>query len=127
MKSIQTGSHTPIRVAFSIEANGSAEHVENYAHWVLREKRMAGEWFNVTPVEAIAAVNEAVAAVARGERKERVVRNVGRKKEFDVRILLPLKAETLERLDKLLHEGEVRLDLIRDAIERELKRRERSK
>lgn len=125
LKSIQTGSHVPIRVAFSIEANGAAEHVENYAHWVLREKRMAGEWFNVAPEEAVAAINEAVAAVARGERKERVVGNVGRKKLYDIRILLPLKSETLERLDGLLGEGETRLDLIREAIDRELKRRER--
>ena len=36
-----------------------------------------------------------------------------------------LDTEMLERLDALLHEGEVRLDLIRDAIEKELKRRER--
>lgn len=50
---------------------------------------------------------------------------MGRKKVWDERILLPLKAETLERLDTLLHEGEIRLDLIREAIERELKRRER--
>jgi hypothetical protein len=50
---------------------------------------------------------------------------MGRKKVWDERILLPLKAETLERLDELLHEGEIRLDLIREAIERELKRRER--
>jgi hypothetical protein len=50
---------------------------------------------------------------------------MGRKKVWDERILLPLKTETLERLDALLHENEVRLDLIREAIERELKRRER--
>jgi hypothetical protein len=50
---------------------------------------------------------------------------MGRKKLWDERILLPLKAETLARLDQLLHEDEVRLDLIREAIERELKRRER--
>lgn len=51
---------------------------------------------------------------------------MGRKKVWDERILLPLKAETLERLDSLLHEGEIRLDLIREAIDRELKRRERA-
>ena len=51
---------------------------------------------------------------------------MGRKKVWDERILLPLKAKTLERLDTLLHEGEIRLDLIREAIDRELKRRERA-
>lgn len=52
---------------------------------------------------------------------------MGRKKLFAERITLPLTTETLERLDTLLHEGEVRLDLIREAIDRELKRRERSR
>jgi len=50
---------------------------------------------------------------------------MGRKKVWTERITLPLKTETIERLDLLLHEGEVRLDLIREAIERELRRRER--
>ncbi len=50
---------------------------------------------------------------------------MGRKKVWDERILLPLKTETLERIDGLLTDGEARLDLIREAIERELKRRER--
>lgn len=50
---------------------------------------------------------------------------MGRKKLWDERILLPLAAEMLERLDANLAEGETRLDLIRTAIERELRRRER--
>jgi len=50
---------------------------------------------------------------------------MGRKKVWDERILLPLKAETLERIDGALDKGEARLDLIREAIERELKRRGR--
>lgn len=50
---------------------------------------------------------------------------MGRKKLWDERILLPLKSEMLKRLDGLLAEGEARLDLIREAIDRELKRRER--
>lgn len=48
---------------------------------------------------------------------------MGRKKLWDERILLPLKAETLSRVDAALREDEARLDLIREAIERELKRR----
>lgn len=50
---------------------------------------------------------------------------MGRKKVWDQRILLPLKSETVERMDAALQEGELRLDLIREGIERELKRRER--
>lgn len=50
---------------------------------------------------------------------------MGRKKLWDERILLPLTAETLAAIDGALIEGETRLDLIREAIERELKRRKR--
>ena len=50
---------------------------------------------------------------------------MGRKKLWDKRILLPLEAETVDRIDANLGEGEARLDLIRAAIDRELKRRER--
>lgn len=52
---------------------------------------------------------------------------VGRKKEFEKRITLPLPAEMLERIDTVLSEKEPRLDMIREAIEREIKRRERAR
>ena len=48
---------------------------------------------------------------------------MGRKKLWDVRIVLPLESETLERIDAALAEGETRLGWIRGVIERELKRR----
>lgn len=52
---------------------------------------------------------------------------MGRKKLWDERILLPLAADMLQRIDANLTDGEARLDLIREAIERELKRRERKR
>lgn len=53
------------------------------------------------------------------------VRNkgMGRKKLWTERLTLPLAEDTVQRMDAALREGEVRLDLIREAIERELKRR----
>lgn len=51
----------------------------------------------------------------------------GRKMEFPERITLPLQAGMTARIDGLLEDGEARLDLIREAIEREIKRRERQK
>ena len=48
---------------------------------------------------------------------------MGRKKLWTERLTLPLDAETDERLDAALHGDETRLDLIRAAIERELRRR----
>lgn len=52
---------------------------------------------------------------------------MGRKKLWTDRLTLPLTTETVARMDALLEEGEARLDLIRVAIEKELKRRERGK
>jgi hypothetical protein len=52
---------------------------------------------------------------------------VGRKKEFDEQMRLSLVAGTMQRIDAVLADGEPRLDMIREAIEREIKRRERAK
>lgn len=52
--------------------------------------------------------------------------DVGRKKLFPVRITLPLTAEMAAAIDNVLTPEEIRLDLIREAIERELERRERA-
>lgn len=52
---------------------------------------------------------------------------VGRKKQWTERIQLPLAEGTLARIDALLRDDEVRLDMIREAIEREIKRRSRNK
>jgi hypothetical protein len=127
LRSIQTGSHVPIVLAFSAETEGDgvAEKVENYAHWLLREKRLHGEWFDVTPSEARTAVNNAVIAVANGEKIEKLVRNVGRKKLWEIRLTLPISTEMLEEIDASLEKDEARLDMIRAAIDRELKRRRR--
>lgn len=53
-------------------------------------------------------------------------RRMGRKKEWTEQLRLPLAAGTTARIDRVLIEGEARVDLIRQAIEREVKRRERA-
>jgi metal-responsive CopG/Arc/MetJ family transcriptional regulator len=50
---------------------------------------------------------------------------MGRKKLWTSRLTLPLTTDLVARMDAALAEGEARLDLIREAIERELKRRAR--
>lgn len=52
---------------------------------------------------------------------------VGRKKQWTERITLPMAEGTTARIDAALTDGEVRLDLIRKAIEAELRKRERGK
>jgi len=50
---------------------------------------------------------------------------MGRKKLWPERLTLPLTSETVAEMDSALKEGETRLDLIREAIDRELQRRKR--
>jgi hypothetical protein len=52
---------------------------------------------------------------------------VGRTKEFTERILQPFRDGTLARIAAVLEDGEERTAFIRDAVERELKRRERQR
>ena len=56
-----------------------------------------------------------------------IPRGVGRAKEFTERILQPFRDGTLARIAAVLGEGEDRTAFIREAVERELKRRERQK
>lgn len=50
-----------------------------------------------------------------------------RDKLFPIRITLPLTTRMLARADAALGDGETRLDLIRKALDAELKRREGKK
>lgn len=51
---------------------------------------------------------------------------MGRKKEWAEQIRLPLAEGTLTRINAVLATDEPRLDMIREAIEREIKRRSRA-
>jgi hypothetical protein len=51
---------------------------------------------------------------------------MGRKRINEEQIPARLPAGTLARMDAVLEEGEKRADLLREAVERELKRRERA-
>ncbi|RVD07804.1 MAG: hypothetical protein EOS73_14325 [Mesorhizobium sp.] len=52
---------------------------------------------------------------------------VGRKKQWTERIQLPLAEGTTAKIDSLLEKGEVRLDVVREAIDREIVRRQRDR
>jgi hypothetical protein len=56
-------------------------------------------------------------------RKNQQPRRGGRRKLYSDRILLPLAPGILQAVDKILSEGESRLDFIRGAINLELLRR----
>lgn len=101
-------------------AVGDAAAVERMAHWLLADKRGLGEWFAVSAEQAQAAVVEAARRIASGEAAPNA-------KLYPVRITLPLTVEMVKRADAALLDGEDRVSLIRQAIERELKRREKAK
>lgn len=50
-------------------------------------------------------------------------RRMGRKKEFEESLRVPLAAGTIARMDAVLEPGEPRLNLIREAIDLEVTRR----
>lgn len=52
---------------------------------------------------------------------------MGRKKLWAERLTLPISTEMLEQIDASLAGDEARVDLIRAAIEKELRRRERKR
>lgn len=54
-------------------------------------------------------------------------RRMGRKKKWAENVNLTLPEGAKARMDAALKDGEDRLDLIREAIDRELKRREKAK
>ncbi len=103
----------------------NAEAVERLAHWILRGAHLYGEWFNVDAETAKGAVCEAVARVSAGEVAPSRIAGPGRPQQFPIRITLPITARMAARIDAALRNGETRVDWIRDAIDRELKRRER--
>ncbi|MGX1418287.1 GIY-YIG nuclease family protein [Bradyrhizobium elkanii] len=93
----------------------SALYAERYAHWLLRDHHFRNEWFHVAPQTAIDAVNKAVALD---------FKRVGRIPPLLEKNNIPRLPKGMWALvDAALREGETRLDLIREAIERELKRR----
>ncbi len=49
---------------------------------------------------------------------------MARRKIFEARVNLPITAELLARIDATLESDEYRVDFIRDALKRELERRE---
>lgn len=94
-----------------------ALYAERYAHWLLRDHHFRNEWFNVEPEAAIDAVNKAV--VLDFKRVGRIPPLLERNN------MARFPKGTLALIDAALYEGEKRADMIRSAIDRELKRRER--
>ena len=87
--------HTsPLVLHHQTSVSGSARSVERVAHLLLSEKRLRGEWFDVSIEEAIAAVELAVEAV---EAADLSLLDTGRKMDNIGVRLHPGEREALER------------------------------
>jgi hypothetical protein len=60
---LRTGSPFPISFAFIAATPGDGFDIERAAHQMLARQRLNGEWFDVAPEMAIAAVNAAAARI----------------------------------------------------------------
>lgn len=63
LRTIRSSSGVPVQLVHSSSARPDARAVEAAAHKLLSEKRRAGEWFDVSPDEAIEAIAQAVKIV----------------------------------------------------------------
>ena len=125
LQALQSGNSKVVSVLHSRKVDSSvAAMIETHVHWMLKDYREAGEWFRVSLEQAIAAIDASIAADGNWVKAKR---SVGRKKEFPNRITLPLSDEMLAGIDAVREGDEDRLKVIRAAIERELKRREKAK
>ena len=77
---IQVGNHLEIIVAHTVEVEDAiVKHVERQAHSILEEKRLRGEWFDVSPgeaLDAILAARDAVWTCPPGEREGTMKRKI---------------------------------------------------
>jgi len=95
--------------------------VERYVHWQLRERHIRGEWFNVTREAAAQEIDAALAKSHQIDPKDRIP-------PLDVHgSHSGFAAGTLDRIDRVLEDKESRAGFIREAVERELARRERKR
>jgi hypothetical protein len=67
MRDLQTGHYETLSLFHSVDcALHEVMAAEHMAHALLRDKRLRGEWFSVTPDEAKEAIEKALDAVRRG-------------------------------------------------------------
>lgn len=127
IRALGTGHSRPLRLLYScrVPSESVAVDIERRAHWLLRERRMHGEWFDVGARAAIEAVQRAVAENGAGEKASPSVGRPPLKKNVATIVTaIRLPADMMERIDTLAGPNK-RGEFIRDAVIRELKRRER--
>ncbi|MGR7993893.1 GIY-YIG nuclease family protein [Xanthobacter sp. ZOL 2024] len=106
-----------------------AQAAERYVHWLLRDKHLQKEWFNVTQEEAEAAVRHALSpgALEAHDNFSMVPPITGKNKDLGYKewARTNFASGTLLRIKSVVAKDETQSDFIREAIEAELKRREK--
>jgi hypothetical protein len=127
--SLQTASPTKIDILHTRQLPDPtiAVDIERRAHWLLREHRLSGEWFNVPLEAALSAIECAVETNGAGEK---ATTGAGRPRlsQHSKTILtgIRLTDATRERIIALVGPNRMAV-FIREAIDNELERREAAK
>lgn len=119
-RQIQTSNGGEVVLAYSkaIPADLAGD-VERRAHWLLREFKRRGEWFAVRADAAIAAIERAIQERGEGEKARS---GAGRPPLGNKATQVRLPEEIREQIRELVGEKGM-AQFIREAVERELKRR----
>lgn len=121
-RNIQTSNGGEVVLAWSKAIPADiASNIEKRAHWLLREFKRRGEWFAVKADIAIAAIEQAIRERGEGEKARS---GAGRPPLGNKPTLVRLSEEVRERIRELVGEQGM-AEFIREALDRELKRRER--
>lgn len=112
------GMGSPVKIIHADGPHLEAEAIEQTAHWLLADQHDWGEWFNVAKARAVEAIEQAKARVASGEHP--TVRLLSKRRgSLGHSLEAGIRAELVA--------GETRIAFIREAVEREIKRRSRGK
>lgn len=86
-QTMQAANAVELKCWYTVEVpTDLARSIELYAHALLIDARVRGEWFNVSVEDAIAAINKAVAAVAAGSRAKDIAKKTKTSAQLNVRI-----------------------------------------
>lgn len=67
VRELQSGNPAKLHIALTLDTGEHlAAKVERRAHWILKDRHLSGEWFDVAQSEAAAAVKQALSDVQNG-------------------------------------------------------------
>ena len=125
LRQLQVGNARRLSLRRFVPFQGDdPEAVERYAHWLLRDHHVGGEWFVVDEKTAVVALLGAAMAVIKGLRAPRPgFGGRGRDKLWEERLNVTLPKGAKDQIVAALREDEDSLDFARTALSAELQKR----